>query len=475
MAANNLSLSHLPPSSNKMPQPEEAGTTRQSHRLSIPSKSLHRLVGSRIPDRFKDGDDAEDDVTAPPRSKKKPDAAMQYMHQSIFSMIAAAGSTSDFYARFDDSSDSDGDAGKVAEQTPSDRISSKSPSRQRGNEAPDSETPSTSDSQILPPRKVSEEKGRGGRRKLSEARLLRSIPNIRFKSPKRKDQEHKEDSPVRDRSASPGSPTPPKMSATMTPRSAPVLSRMIEAQNRYDTAVASPPDVQQPEPEEVEIPEDPAPSSLLSVRLKEIFGFEQPEKVIGEYPCWLMQSALLQGYMYITEGHVCFYAYLPQKSSTAVKSGNLSKRGRKNPKYNRYWFSLKGDVLSYYSDPSKLYFPSGHVDLRYGISASLSEQKDKSKEARDFTVLTDSRTYHFRADSAISAKEWVRALQNVIFRSHNEGARVKISLPIENVIDIEESPMIDFAETFSIRVLDSGESFAIDEVRFLLFTPLSNL
>lgn len=55
-------------------------------------------------------------------------------------------------------------------------------------------------------------------------------------------------------------------------------------------------------------------------------------------------------------------------------------------------------------------------------------------------------------------------MQKVIFRSHNDGDSVKISLPIENVIDIEESPVIDFAETLKIRVVDSDETYAIDEV-----------
>lgn len=32
-----------------------------------------------------------------------------------------------------------------------------------------------------------------------------------------------------------------------------------------------------------------------------------------EYPCWLLQSILLQGYMYITQKHICFYAYIPKK------------------------------------------------------------------------------------------------------------------------------------------------------------------
>ena len=147
-----------------------------------------------------------------------------------------------------------------------------------------------------------------------------------------------------------------------------------------------------------------------------------------------------------------------------AKSGHLSKRGRQNPKFKRYWFTLKGDVLSYYTDQSDLYFPSGNIDLRYGISATIAEHKDKTKDAKDFSVVTNQRIYHFKADSATSAKEWVKTLQKVIFRSHNDGDSVKISLPIENIIDIEESPVIDFADTFKIRVIDSDETYAIDEV-----------
>ena len=147
-----------------------------------------------------------------------------------------------------------------------------------------------------------------------------------------------------------------------------------------------------------------------------------------------------------------------------AKSGHLSKRGKQNPRFNRYWFTLKGDVLSYYTDVSDLYFPSGNIDLRYGISASLSESKEKGKEPTHFSVVTNQRAYYFKADSAASAKEWVKTLQKVIFRSHNDGDSVKISLPVENVIDIEESPVIEFAETLKVRVVDSDETYAIDEV-----------
>jgi sterol 3beta-glucosyltransferase len=186
--------------------------------------------------------------------------------------------------------------------------------------------------------------------------------------------------------------------------------------------------------------------------------------------------------MYITQNHICFYAYLAKKSVSQLrylrysviltsnqniiaKSGNLSKRGRYNPKYNRYWFTLKGDVLSYYTNSSDTYFPSGDIDLRYGISASLVHPKEKGKDTRDFSVVTNQRVYHFKADSAPSAKEWVKTLQKVIFRSHNDGDSVKISLPIENVIDIEQSPVIPFAETLKISVVHSDDTYAVDEVR----------
>lgn len=208
-----------------------------------------------------------------------------------------------------------------------------------------------------------------------------------------------------------------------------------------------------------------------------------------------MDMVLLQGYMYITQNHICFYSYLPKKDvslplipmthtgrrltssqNVVAKSGHLSKKGKQNPKYNRYWFTLKGDVLSYYADPSKPYFRSGNIDLRYGISASLADSKEKGRDIKDFFVVTDQRQYHFRADSVASAKEWVKTLQKVIFRSHNDGDSVKVSLPIENIIDVEESPIIGFADTLKIRVVDSDETYAIDEVRryisFLAFMLL---
>lgn len=144
------------------------------------------------------------------------------------------------------------------------------------------------------------------------------------------------------------------------------------------------------------------------------------------------------------------------------KTGYLFKRGRS--KYNRYWFILRGDVLSYYTNPAELYFPRNRINLQCAISAQILEAKKKDEEETVFTVTTDERTVQFKADSAASAKEWVRSIQKVIFRTHNEGNSVKISLPIQNVLEIEESAILDFANTVKVRVIDNDETFAIDEV-----------
>lgn len=153
--------------------------------------------------------------------------------------------------------------------------------------------------------------------------------------------------------------------------------------------------------------------------------------------------------------------------NTVTKSGFLSKCGKHNPKYNRYWFRLKGDVFSYYRDSTNVYFPHGQIDLAYGISASIS---DKDKDGTHFDVVTRHRTYNFRADSGPSAKEWVKSIQRVIFRSHNDGDSVKISLPISNVIDIEETHMMEFADTCKIKFIDNDETYAIDEYFFSFFS-----
>ncbi|KAJ5735153.1 uncharacterized protein N7483_000278 [Penicillium malachiteum] len=429
----------------------ETAKRRADRKMSASMKvpSAHRPSSDRLPERFKDGDDAKLDFSAPPKGMGSRDGNIHYMQTSLFSMIAAVGSRSDFQARFDDSSEGEDD-------TVSNEKQRKDDGSDPAHEASILHQPTSenigSQSQYLP-----EERGRRYRRNIAENKLVQKLAGRVSK-----DDEYEASTPS-------GSTLmiPPRRARSVTPRAAPILTRMVRAQNRFDTA-----SVPENPPSRPDTPSEEQPQtagSALASRLMEMFGFERPEKVLVEYACALLQSMLLQGYMYVTEGHICFYAYLPQKSKVAIRSGYLSKRGRQNPKYNRYWFVLKGDVLSYYADPSNLYFPSGHVDLRYGISASLVEPKTQDAEVKDFQVSTDQRTYYFRADSATNAKEWVKALQKVIFRSHNDGDSVKLSFPIHSVIDLEESPLAEYAETLKIRVLDSNEDYAIDEYFFTFF------
>ena len=435
-----------------------ASSTREESRKRLPRKLTKKRKPEystmQYPHGLELGADADEDVTVPQGQGRGP----QYFHlnQSVFSMIAAAGSNSDFHARFDeDSSGSD-----TEKEGP---VDTKPTATAHLEEQSEPKAP------VQTAMSVKFQRPEAGQRRRSESKLLRSLPKLNIRTRKERDYmsqsmilpPRKEGSPV----------TPP----AATPRDAPVMSRILEAQAQLEEEEQE----QGPEEEikadgssevkELRQKEEKKPVSLEQ-RLMEIFGLLRAEEVVAEYPCWLLQSVLLQGYMYITSRHICFYAYLPKKSTVVAKSGHLAKRGKSNPKYNRYWFRLQGDVLSYYTDPSDLYFPSGNIDLRYGISATLSDVKEKGHQATQLTVTTHARVYYFKADSHASAKEWVKTLQKVIFRSRNEGDSVKISLPLQNVVDIEESPVIDFADTFKIRVIDNDETFAIDEYFFSFFS-----
>ncbi|KAI1478481.1 glycosyltransferase family 1 protein [Daldinia eschscholtzii] len=411
-----------------------------------------------LPERLKDhGDDVDEDVLLPNQGAQM----FMNMNQSIFGLIAAAGSNVDFNDRFEgQSSDED----EEVERT----------ERQRQGKEQEQLAQTT----VLKKGYSGREKSDKQRRRLS-GQLLRSLPQLprlatrsKFKQPKTSGL-HPSDSSAEGEGDGSGPPTlnsrrPTFDTPTKTERDgrlAPVMSRMLEAREEMSSRPSF--DIERLSGDHRRGDGDEAGPSLLARQLKRIFEFDEPEEVIEEYPCWLLQSVLLQGYMYITAKHICFYAYLPKKAHEVAKSGYLSKSGKRNPKYSRYWFRLKGDVLAYYRDPSNLYFPHGQIDLSYAISASIDERE---KDGLSFSVVTHHRTYHLRADSAPSAKEWVKSLQRVIFRSHNDGDSVKISLPIDNIIDVEDSQMIEFADTCKIRVIDNDETYAIDEYFFSFFS-----
>ena len=120
-------------------------------------------------------------------------------------------------------------------------------------------------------------------------------------------------------------------------------------------------------------------------------------------------------------------------------------------------------MLSYYEDPGDLYFPSGTINLRNGVQASVIEPEKGKDQSTFFNITTVDRIWHFKADSVPSAKEWVKVLNKVIFRSHNDGDGVKVVLPIESIFGLEESPVLEFADTFKLDVLDQADH-TTDEV-----------
>lgn len=120
--------------------------------------------------------------------------------------------------------------------------------------------------------------------------------------------------------------------------------------------------------------------------------------------------------------------------------------------------------MTYYNSPTAKYFPRGNIDLRVGISATTATATQKSKDATYFTVTTDNLPVHFKADTIEDAQSWTKHIQKAIFRAHNEGEAVKISLPIENILEIEEAPILEGAEAVKIRIIDNDETYTVDEV-----------
>ncbi|KAK1779543.1 hypothetical protein QBC45DRAFT_325562 [Copromyces sp. CBS 386.78] len=471
-------------------------TKRPSHREVAAhrmSRKLQRLRGDsnqphsptmELPDLLKDNgkeEDNEEDVLQPQGGM------FMNMNQSIFGLIAAAGSNVDFHDRFEGQSSDDEDdvPNHMAMTIAGPGIKGTARNRETaGTGKALSQTvvfnkPSASGTADAGPSNTH-------RRRLSGHKLLQSVPGLSRLSSSHKSNKSKQhkgtamaDNKIEEEEEDPdpSSPLPPSnKDETKAPglappieivraegNGAPLMSRMLEA--RAEMAARPSFDLDRLSGEHRR--DEAGETGQLAKKLKDIFEFDSAEEVIEEYPCWLLQHVLLQGYMYITANHIAFYAHLPKKAHEIAKSGYLSKSGKRNPKYNRYWFRLKGDVLSYHQDPRDHYFPAGQIDLRYGISASVN---DKEKEGNYFSVATHHRTYHFKADSAQSAKEWVKSLQRVIFRSHNDGDSVKISIPIKNILDVEETQMVEFADTCKIRVIDNDETYAIDEYFFSFFS-----
>jgi sterol 3beta-glucosyltransferase len=272
---------------------KSAAGRRPSKKQKPPGREARRL-SMDIPERFKDGDDAHVDVTAPKRNNT------MSMNQSVFSMIARAGqqSQTDLGAMHNiDSADSDDGGQGHTTQHSLDSAARLS----RLSSANDFKKPSeglTDDETI---------QGKH-QRKLSEHKLVRSLPKTnkqgreQVRSQGRSADQMSSSQFLPHRVLGTNSPDPRFSEAQINPVSSEEIqkgkARSLDGSRRHGSLSGSTKNTV---------------NATLASRIQQIFEFEQVEEVISEYPCWLLQSILLQGYMYITQYHICFYAYIPKK------------------------------------------------------------------------------------------------------------------------------------------------------------------
>ncbi|KAF9090862.1 Sterol 3-beta-glucosyltransferase [Mortierella sp. GBA35] len=196
-------------------------------------------------------------------------------------------------------------------------------------------------------------------------------------------------------------------------------------------------------------------------KLQAAFRYSKDEELVGEYSCWLARSLLLPGYLYITTNHICFYANLPSNHDVVQKEGFFSKKSTTTTKFSRYWFILKNDVLSYYSDQSEAYYPIKSLDLKDALSAEPSLGNELA-----FYIHFPTRRLKFKTDSELAREDWVKAIQKSIFHAKMNEDNVKISIPLSYVVDIEMNPT-SFVDTIQLTVKDGDGSE--DEFFFTYF------
>lgn len=267
---------------NNATSKKRIGRKLTKHRKPTRSSSV------QYPDRLKDDADAQEDVTAPQGK------ITNYMNQSVFSMIAAAGSRTDFNARFDDES-----SGSDTEQEGGGAVHYATAALGRDDATPTAAAAVAAANASPPPphrprederkekkkkeEEEEEETGRGDEgqgkdiKRKSESRLRRSLPKLNLRTQREKNYMSQSSFlPEGDAEAMRAAMRP------VTPRDAPVMSRMIEAQAQLNAVVPPLPaglTIASDHPTIVE--EEESQSSSLVKRLMEIFGLEKPEEVIS--------------------------------------------------------------------------------------------------------------------------------------------------------------------------------------------------
>lgn len=244
---------------------EERPRERVTRKLTKKRREPRR-ISLDIPERFRDGDDAQEDVTAPKRKDTMP------MNQSIFSMIARAGQQSQTdlgTMREVDSGDSE------------DEDKRRIPYHSLDGMARLSRISTSNDFQHLP-EDVDEGKASSSkhRRALSEHKLLRSLPKLKIHNRK----ESKSEAQPTDRMSSSQilPPRPPENESAGTSQDERPLkhkSKVTPGQEIHVEKRASS-GRRSRHGSSVGVPKGKAPVTLAK-RLQQIFEFESLEEVIS--------------------------------------------------------------------------------------------------------------------------------------------------------------------------------------------------
>lgn len=232
------------------------------------------------------------------------------MNTNILGLISAAGPKVDYHNRFagysseEDANDSDDEGAGRTEQD-------------GGITDPMAQT------MVLT--QPASRKGKTHARRSSAHKLMQSVPILsRLSSRRSKKEGKKPERQIQEESE-------PESSADEN-RLAPHMSRILEARAQVAARPSSDLERRPGDREQRTSDLDERKPTDLSKKLQDIFEFDEPEEVVSgqimlgpdtsteeltctaEYPCYLLQVVLLQGYIYITSKHICFYAYLPKKA-----------------------------------------------------------------------------------------------------------------------------------------------------------------
>ncbi|GMM28345.1 sterol 3-beta-glucosyltransferase [Martiniozyma asiatica (nom. inval.)] len=209
----------------------------------------------------------------------------------------------------------------------------------------------------------------------------------------------------------------------------------------------------------------------LCKKLKAEFEISDSEEFVSDYQCWLTGDVLLQGHLYITTGHILFFAFLPKKSEETIsKAGSLTIQSSRSLRVHRKWVVLRENTLSIYPNSTELYFPESVIDLRTALRAEIYSKKIDSCDPCWLRLITENRTHWFQADNIHGARAWVTILKKHIFASRNDGNEVSIKIPLQNVIDLELTSIIGVAKTLRIKVIENADTFALDDYFILFFS-----